>query len=283
MQETLDIIEAEETSKAKKLAKLKARSENEKLGQVKRGAAFQEYKKLEGEDPLPLREAKIKQSAQVRKAKKATKAAKKTQDKAATAAAAADEAATQAEKTAEEANAAATEAAAKAEEAKADADAAKVEADAAEETRVHAEAAAAEAKTKADEAEKAKGHAEEEAAKAAEVQRGPDLRILVELAHIVFLFSYLNYNFNVLASCRTNMRQMLQRRLLKLQSRLQRKPWKLLRHLWNSSNPHSILVVPARCGGWVETWKKRRSTCQPQSSVPRSVRLEKLCQRLVAV
>ena len=57
----LEAIQAAEEKKAKQLAKLKARSEDDSLGVVKKGKAFQEFKKLEGEDPLPLREAKIKQ------------------------------------------------------------------------------------------------------------------------------------------------------------------------------------------------------------------------------
>lgn len=86
----LEAIEAEESKKAALMAKLKARSEDDSLGVVKKGKAFQEFKKLEGEDPLPLREAKIKQGAKVRKMKRATKACKKAEKKAAQAAEAAE-------------------------------------------------------------------------------------------------------------------------------------------------------------------------------------------------
>jgi hypothetical protein len=78
----MEAIKAEEEKKAKKLAKLKARSENESLGTVKMGVAFQQFKRLEGEDPLPLRKAKLEQGAKVRKMKKATKKLKKAEAKA---------------------------------------------------------------------------------------------------------------------------------------------------------------------------------------------------------
>lgn len=78
----LEAIQAEEAKKAARLAKLKAMSENEKFGQVKRGRAFQEFKQLEGEDPLPLRKAKIEQKAKVRKMKRLTKACAKAQKRA---------------------------------------------------------------------------------------------------------------------------------------------------------------------------------------------------------
>lgn len=92
----LEAIEAEEAKKAAQLAKLKAQSEDESLSVVKKGKAFQEFKKLEGEDPLPLREAKIKQGAKVRKMKKATKTCQKAEQKAADAKAAAEAAAAEA-------------------------------------------------------------------------------------------------------------------------------------------------------------------------------------------
>ena len=99
----LEAIEAEESKKAKLMAKLKARSEDDNLGVVKKGKAFQEYKKLEGEDPLPLREAKIKQGAKVRKMKRATKACKKAEKKAVEAREAAEKAVEEARKALSEA------------------------------------------------------------------------------------------------------------------------------------------------------------------------------------
>merc|ERR1712157_321849 len=66
------------------------------VGTVKRGKAFQQMKQAEGEDPLPLRKAKLEQQAKVRKAKKASriaaKRAKKATEAAEKAAAAAKEA-----------------------------------------------------------------------------------------------------------------------------------------------------------------------------------------------
>lgn len=174
VQETMDFIQSQEDAKEKKLAKLKARSENDSLGVVKKGKAFQEYKKLEGEDPMPLQEAKIKQGAQVRKAKKATKAALKKKLKADAAAATAKEAATQAEHTASEAGRSATAAAAKAAEAASDAESAEQEAESAQLTKEQADKSATEAAEAAAEATKAQEHAEKEAAKATEDKHAAD-------------------------------------------------------------------------------------------------------------
>lgn len=74
MQEVADglsFIIAEEKKKADKIAKLKAKSEDDKLSTTKRGIAFSEMKVCMSEDPLPLRKAKLEQEAAVRKAKKA--------------------------------------------------------------------------------------------------------------------------------------------------------------------------------------------------------------------
>ena len=77
MQEVADglsFIIAEEKKKADKIAKLKAKSEDDKLSTTKRGIAFSEMKVCMSEDPLPLRKAKLEQEAAVRKAKKVLRA-----------------------------------------------------------------------------------------------------------------------------------------------------------------------------------------------------------------
>jgi len=98
-------IQAEEAKKAAKIAKYKKIAEDDSLGTVKRGKAFQQMKKVEGEDPLPLRKAKLEQQAKVRKAKRASKIAAKRAKKATEAAEKAAAAATQAEAAFEEASA----------------------------------------------------------------------------------------------------------------------------------------------------------------------------------
>lgn len=92
MQEIAEQIKKEEEKKEKEIARLKAMSEDDSLGAVKKGKAFMNMTKLVNEDPLPLRKAKITQEAKVRKQKKATRRAKKTAKKAENAAAVAKEA-----------------------------------------------------------------------------------------------------------------------------------------------------------------------------------------------
>ena len=70
-------IQAEEDKKARYIAKKKALAEDPKLSTVKRGKAFNEMKQAQGEDPLPLRKAKLEQKAAVRRAVKAVNAATK--------------------------------------------------------------------------------------------------------------------------------------------------------------------------------------------------------------
>ena len=73
----LEKIQAEEEKKARYIAKKKAIAEDTNLSTVKRGKAFNEMKQAEGEDPLPLRKAKLEQKAAVRRAVKAVNAATK--------------------------------------------------------------------------------------------------------------------------------------------------------------------------------------------------------------
>merc|ERR1712210_76051 len=70
-------IQAEEDKRARYIAKKKALAEDESLSTVKRGKAFNEMKQAQGEDPLPLRKAKLEQKAAVRRAVKAVNAASK--------------------------------------------------------------------------------------------------------------------------------------------------------------------------------------------------------------
>merc|ERR1712032_512302 len=93
----LALIEKEEAKKAAKILKYKTIYEDPTTSTVKKGKAFQQMKKAEGEDPLPLRKAKLEQQAKVRKAKKASRIAGKRAKKATAAAEAAAAALKQAE------------------------------------------------------------------------------------------------------------------------------------------------------------------------------------------
>ena len=107
LQAVVNEITKQEEARAKKIAKLKKTSETSS-SVVAKGKAFQEMKALEGEDPLPLRKAKLTQKAVVKKQKRITKKALKISKKATDAA--------QAASVAREAADAANTAAAKAEE-----------------------------------------------------------------------------------------------------------------------------------------------------------------------
>ena len=100
----LELIKKEEAKKAAKIAKFKKIVEDPDTSTVKKGKAFQQMKKVEGEDPLPLRKAKLEQQAKVRKAKKASKLAAKRAKKATAAAEKAAAAAKEAEAAFEEAS-----------------------------------------------------------------------------------------------------------------------------------------------------------------------------------
>jgi len=60
-----------------RMNKLDATSKDEKIGQVARNKAFQELAQLRGQDPLPLRRAKITQEAAIRRLESARKATEK--------------------------------------------------------------------------------------------------------------------------------------------------------------------------------------------------------------
>merc|ERR1712137_1078785 len=61
VQAVVDEIETQQNKRTKKIAKLKRITEDPAKGTVAKGKAFQEMKALEGEDPLPLRKAKLEQ------------------------------------------------------------------------------------------------------------------------------------------------------------------------------------------------------------------------------
>merc|ERR1712037_985939 len=100
----LALIKKEEAKKAAKILKFKKIYEDPSTSTVKKGKAFQQMKKVEGEDPLPLRKAKLEQQAKVRKAKKASRIAGKRAKKATAAAEAAAAALKQAEAAFEQAS-----------------------------------------------------------------------------------------------------------------------------------------------------------------------------------
>ena len=52
---------------SKQIATLDAKTKDQSIGQVSRNKAVQELAQLKGQDPLPLRRAKITQEAAVRK------------------------------------------------------------------------------------------------------------------------------------------------------------------------------------------------------------------------
>jgi hypothetical protein len=68
-------IKAQEDAKAAEIARLEKLSTDQSVGIVKRNMAVQELAQAKGEDPLPLRKAKLTQEAVVRRLEKATKAA----------------------------------------------------------------------------------------------------------------------------------------------------------------------------------------------------------------
>jgi hypothetical protein len=124
-EDALAELEAQQKAFDDRCAMLKATSEDDSLGQVKRNKAKHELSQMKAKDPLPLDRAKINQGATVRKLKKAKKKADKTAAEAAAAAAAASEA----RAAAEEAAALAEKTARESEEAAAAAEAAVLAAD----------------------------------------------------------------------------------------------------------------------------------------------------------
>lgn len=120
LQAAIDEIEALEKAKADKVAKCQAIIDDPNTGVVKKGRAVQERDAVLGEDPLPLRKAKITQKAALKRVNKARKQAeqetarsveaKQAADDAAAASAAAKQAADEAQAAAEAAKIAADEA-----------------------------------------------------------------------------------------------------------------------------------------------------------------------------
>nr|BAN42039.1 M protein, serotype 2.1 precursor, putative [Entamoeba invadens] len=135
----LNDVKAQEAAKEKKRADLKKKIET--AGLVAKNAAIQELAKLDNEDDLPLRRAKITLEAAQKRADKAVKIATETKEKA-------------------------IETAKKADEAKTAAEEAKVQADEALEVSNKAKEESEKAKQEAEEAEKQAVEAQEEAEKA---------------------------------------------------------------------------------------------------------------------
>jgi len=88
----LSVLQAEEKAFEDKKAALEKTKSDMSIGVVKRNKAANELDQLLSEDPLPLRKAKINQSAAVKKCERATKAAEAAKAKADADAAAAEEA-----------------------------------------------------------------------------------------------------------------------------------------------------------------------------------------------
>jgi len=139
-EKALEELHAQEKAYQDKKAALEKTKNDMSIGVVKRNKAANELDQLLGEDPLPLRKAKINQEATVRKMEKAAKPFNEASAKAKAAA-----------EVAEAAAAEATEAANHARAERAKAEAAKNEADeaaaAAEEAKAQSEAAVAEAES----------------------------------------------------------------------------------------------------------------------------------------
>ena len=95
----LALIEKEEAKKVERILKYKKIVDDPSTSTVKKGKAFQQMKREEGEDLLLLRKAKIEHQTKVRKAKKALKIAAKRVKKATAEAEKAAAAAKQAETT----------------------------------------------------------------------------------------------------------------------------------------------------------------------------------------
>jgi len=155
-EKALEELHAQEKAYEDKKTSLEKTKNDMSIGVVKRNKAANELDQLLGEDPLPLRKAKINQEATVRKMEKAAKPFNEASAKA-------KAAAEVAEKAAEEAAQAAAHARAEREKA----DAAKAQADS---TAAAADAAKKDADEKAAAAEAAKEEAEAAAAAAAEAK-----------------------------------------------------------------------------------------------------------------
>jgi len=141
-------LEAEEKAYNDKIEVLEKKTNDSNLSTVKRGSYIQQLAQLKAEDPLPLRKAKLTQTAALKKQKKKTKQLAKLTAKTKQ----------QEEKAKEEA--------AKSAEAKKEADAAAVAAAEAKKEADAAAVAAAEAKASADESAQAAAESEQKASDA---------------------------------------------------------------------------------------------------------------------
>jgi len=84
VEEAVNAVESQEAERNSKIEKLKNKIQNKdkKLSAMKVATCKNELAQVEGEDPLPLRKAKITQTAALKKSKKASKACIKEQKKA---------------------------------------------------------------------------------------------------------------------------------------------------------------------------------------------------------
>jgi len=105
----VDAVEAQEKERNDKIDKLKQKINNKKLSTMKINTAKNELAQVEGEDPLPLRKAKLTQKAAHKKQKKAAKEAAKEEKKAVKAAEDAQQERVKAEESCKEAQEALTE------------------------------------------------------------------------------------------------------------------------------------------------------------------------------
>jgi len=103
LQVAVDAVKAEEKKIADKLAELEAIANDEGAGAVKKNKAKNEIAQIKGEDPLPLRKAKITQEAALKRAERARQPATDARNAADAEAAAAADAAARAARSLQEA------------------------------------------------------------------------------------------------------------------------------------------------------------------------------------
>jgi len=141
-------LEAAELAQNLKIKKLEDKLKDKNLSTVKKGSFVYQLAQLKEEDPMPLRKARITQTAALKKQKKATKAAKKVTEKCVQAQEAAEKASSDAEQAKKEAD----DAAAASAKAKTQADNAESEAAEAKNNADHAQQLAEESEAKAKDA-----------------------------------------------------------------------------------------------------------------------------------
>jgi len=82
LNEAVAEVESQERARDEKITKLKDKVNNKKLSTMKQNTAKAELAQVEGEDPLPMRKAKLTQKSALKKSKKAAHVAAKEEKKA---------------------------------------------------------------------------------------------------------------------------------------------------------------------------------------------------------